>query len=90
MERDDARPLHPLVNETNDLQRGRGKNSTVITGEGKRVHFTLCLLAGTDFSFLSGSRKERYLLLKFSNVFSTVSDNFALNSDIWHFTIICG
>ena len=26
MERDDLRPLHPLVNEKNDLQRGGGRN----------------------------------------------------------------
>ena len=46
--------------------------SAVITGEGKRVHFNLCLLAGTDVSFPSGSRKERYLLL-ICNVFNTVA-----------------
>ena len=35
MEREDVRPLHPLVNEKNDLQRGR-----VTTGEGKRCTLT--------------------------------------------------
>lgn len=45
------------------------------------MQFNLCLLAGTDVSFPSGSKKARYLLLKLSNVFNTVSENFALNSE---------
>ena len=65
MEREDARPLHPLVNEKNDLQRGRGRDFCSYNWRRKEVHFNLCLLAGTDVSFPSGSRKERYLLLIF-------------------------